>query len=395
MFVTRTGGVCVLAFALLAISAPAQAQILYTVEDLGTLGGPINEAYDIAPDNRAVGRVLDATLAAKAVLWNDNGAQNLNGASTAAGEARAIASNGLIAGSLGNLATLWNNNGKPTPLNPMNGHIGSRGWDVNASGLVIGWSVNSVGDPTAAQWIDGILTPLDVNHSWAFAVNDAGQIIGRRDLETGREARLWHNGKGVTLPDDNATLSSATSITPRTIITGGACMPLSPTTCAMHSVVWLGSAHDMTILIDFPGALEQNAWAANDRGAIVGNIAFDFDGQNVRGIMWRLPDQPPIDLNTLIDPASGWTVQSAQAINHRGTIAGYGTNTGLAGRRAILLHPVNPSDITGDAMVDVDDLIAVILAWGACPEAAPCPADLNGDGQVDVDDLIQVILSWE
>jgi hypothetical protein len=163
----------------------------------------------------------------------------------------------------------------------------------------------------------------------------------------------------------------------------------------MHSVVWLGSAHDMTILIDFPGALEQNAWAANDRGAIVGNIAFDFDGQNVRGIMWRLPDQPPIDLNTLIDPASGWTVQSAQAINHRGTIAGYGTNTGLAGRRAILLHPVNPSDITGDAMVDVDDLIAVILAWGACPEAAPCPADLNGDGQVDVDDLIQVILSWE
>ena len=27
----------------------------------------------------------------------------------------------------------------------------------------------------------------------------------------------------------------------------------------------------------------------------------------------------------------------------------------------------NPADITGDAMVNVDDLLAVINAWGACP----------------------------
>jgi hypothetical protein len=51
--------------------------------------------------------------------------------------------------------------------------------------------------------------------------------------------------------------------------------------------------------------------------------------------------------------------------------------------------------VTGDGVVDVDDLVAVILAWGACP-APPegCPADLNGDGAVDVDDLVAVILGW-
>jgi hypothetical protein len=58
-----------------------------------------------------------------------------------------------------------------------------------------------------------------------------------------------------------------------------------------------------------------------------------------------------------------------------------------------VLPPVSPiGDVTSDGLVNVDDLIAVILAWGPCP--TPCPADVNGDGAVDVDDLILVILNW-
>jgi hypothetical protein len=57
-----------------------------------------------------------------------------------------------------------------------------------------------------------------------------------------------------------------------------------------------------------------------------------------------------------------------------------------------------PGDVNLDGTVDVIDLIAVILAWGACPPApAPCPADvapIGGDGQVDVDDLIAVVVNW-
>jgi hypothetical protein len=51
----------------------------------------------------------------------------------------------------------------------------------------------------------------------------------------------------------------------------------------------------------------------------------------------------------------------------------------------------NPADVNGDGVVDVDDMVALILAWGPCPG---CPADVNGDGVVDVDDLVEVILNW-
>jgi hypothetical protein len=54
-----------------------------------------------------------------------------------------------------------------------------------------------------------------------------------------------------------------------------------------------------------------------------------------------------------------------------------------------------PGDVTGDGIVDVADLIAVILAWGPCPAPPdPCPEDLDESGSVDVTDLIAVILAW-
>jgi hypothetical protein len=50
-----------------------------------------------------------------------------------------------------------------------------------------------------------------------------------------------------------------------------------------------------------------------------------------------------------------------------------------------------PADTDDDGDVDVDDLVAVILAWGDCTN---CAADVNGSTVVDVDDLIAVILGW-
>ena len=52
-------------------------------------------------------------------------------------------------------------------------------------------------------------------------------------------------------------------------------------------------------------------------------------------------------------------------------------------------------DITGDGVVNVNDLLALIQAWGACQAPpATCPADLNGDGMVSVVDLLMVINNW-
>jgi len=49
-------------------------------------------------------------------------------------------------------------------------------------------------------------------------------------------------------------------------------------------------------------------------------------------------------------------------------------------------------DITGDGVVDVNDLLILIAYWGAC--TGTCDGDVNDDGTVDVDVLLIVISNW-
>lgn len=59
--------------------------------------------------------------------------------------------------------------------------------------------------------------------------------------------------------------------------------------------------------------------------------------------------------------------------------------------------PTCLADIEGmNGAVDVFDLIALLEAWGACPEPCPpsCPADITGDSAVDVFDLLELLMAW-
>ena len=49
-------------------------------------------------------------------------------------------------------------------------------------------------------------------------------------------------------------------------------------------------------------------------------------------------------------------------------------------------------DIDGNGTVDVDDLLALLAAWGPCDK--DCPEDLDGDGTVNVDDLLTLLAAW-
>jgi hypothetical protein len=53
-------------------------------------------------------------------------------------------------------------------------------------------------------------------------------------------------------------------------------------------------------------------------------------------------------------------------------------------------------DLTGDGLVDVQDLLALLAVWGRCPAPCPpsCSGDLNGDCQVDTVDLLQMLANW-
>ncbi len=49
-------------------------------------------------------------------------------------------------------------------------------------------------------------------------------------------------------------------------------------------------------------------------------------------------------------------------------------------------------DITGDGVIDVSDILALIGNWGPC--TGECPADLNGDGVVGVTDILLLLSYW-
>ena len=50
-----------------------------------------------------------------------------------------------------------------------------------------------------------------------------------------------------------------------------------------------------------------------------------------------------------------------------------------------------PGDIDGDGDVDTADLLALLAAWGPCPD---CPEDINGDGVVNTTDLLTLLANW-
>lgn len=68
----------------------------------------------------------------------------------------------------------------------------------------------------------------------------------------------------------------------------------------------------------------------------------------------------------------------------------------LADIGAVEFQPVSiAGDVTGDSLVNIDDLLAVIGAWGFCaPPPGFCPADVTGNGEVNIDDLLMIINNW-
>jgi hypothetical protein len=61
----------------------------------------------------------------------------------------------------------------------------------------------------------------------------------------------------------------------------------------------------------------------------------------------------------------------------------------------VQLLPRVHGDVDGDGVVDFQDVLLLLSAWGACPEPpAECPADLDGNGTVDFQDLLLLLSNW-
>lgn len=287
-----------------------------------------------------------------------------------------------------------------TILGTLGGSIHSQGYAINASGQVAGNGDCGSGDVHAFLYSDGALRDLRVfgatnGSSTAYGVNDAGMVVGSaQGWRMGSPHAYYYDGvmhdlgiagvaRGVNNPGqivgwsfttdsgflyDHGTVtmlaapsgtdySHAISINDRGQIVGYAGLRDGPT----HAVVFDGGVWQYL----FSDDRESTAVGINDRGQIIGwrddsayvymsgktvnlldlatprsiNDAGQVVGGGRNGHAWLYSDGAEYDLNTLLVSGSGVTLIGASAINNRGQIVAYATNsTGIVS--AVLLTPV-------------------------------------------------------
>ena len=60
----------------------------------------------------------------------------------------------------------------------------------------------------------------------------------------------------------------------------------------------------------------------------------------------------------------------------------------------MLLSPPTPGDLDQNGVVNINDLLILLGAWGLCDTCSECPADLDGDCVVGVVDLLALLANW-
>jgi probable HAF family extracellular repeat protein len=353
----------VLSLTLLALPASSEGGILYHIQAVPTLpGGTQNFALDINNRGQVTGNSRKSggtTL--HPYVWRIGDATPteiglLPGVPTF-GRGFAVNDLGVVVGESGNGPSkpFRYQNGVLTDLGSLPGGSGGFAADINNAGRIVGSASN--GQSVRAFYTDGdgvlhdLGTPLGTTNSFAraWAVNQAGVIAGvaRNASNTASEATLWTideygNPTAMTIGSPRpGAFSEFVGLNDAGMAVGNYTNESNRTRAFAYDGT---TVFDLGLLPNEPTFVHARAQDVNNNGLIVGYVARLDTAPSLGGaaVLWK---QGRIyDLNTLIDPTSGWRLFSAEGINDRGQIVGFGSFNGQT--RAFVMTAVpEPSSV--------------------------------------------------
>lgn len=323
---------------LVVLSGPASGATQYTITDLGTLpGASRSRAQDINNQGQVVGFSYTAVpISSSAFLWEDGVMLNLGTLGGSAG-AYGINESGQVVGRGYSHAFLWDD-GVMTDLGAFAGTDHSRAYDINASGLVVGYGQDASSHERACLWEGGLMHDLGTlggENSTAYAINDSGSIVGEADTASGDwRACLWEDGSILDLGTLGGLRGRAYDINEARQVVG---LAYADSECYRPFLWEAGAMQDLGTF----GGNCGSANAINASGQIAG-WATD-PSQSVQACVWI--DGAIYNLNDLVINSTGWySLWYATGINDQGQIVGYGSYDGKD--RAFLLTPIpEPSTV--------------------------------------------------
>jgi probable HAF family extracellular repeat protein len=327
--------------------------IIYNLTDLSQLGGPntVTDAQALDDNGAVAGRICDSPPFCSSFTWDVfrwDGTLHRFRIPPRTRAWVAATSAGRVAGTLQNeqgaQSAFISASDSFVELETLGGN--SRVNAMNASGIVVGVSVTSSGEPHAVTWKEGRVFDLGAqtgkSESVAMAIDDSGRIgVLACDHLAPRSGC-----RGMIMTDSDTLDLGALpdSLDPSAMSVQGHVVGFVPGAHAAHAAVWI--AGQMT---DLDGEIAARPWpslgiyAGSQLQSGLGAVAASGDavgaaiipiseGGAATAILWK--DGQLVDLVGAVDPPT--RLHSASAINARGQILARRTELGFT---AVLLTP--------------------------------------------------------